>query len=220
MMIKLENISKIYNIAGSPFYALNKVSLEINAGEMIAIQGRSGAGKSTMLHILGCLDTFDEGRYFLNGIDIAKQTPSKLAKIRNETIGFVLQDFSLINHQTALYNVKAPMLFNKTPFSQMKDRAQKALESTGVLNQADKKVTDMSGGQRQRVAIARAIVNNPSIILADEPTGNLDSATAEEIMDIFTSLNKEGKTVIIVTHDDIVASYCTRKIVLSDGKIV
>jgi len=219
-MIKLNNISKIYNIAGNPFYALNKINLEIKAGEMVAIQGRSGAGKSTMLHILGCLDTFEEGNYFLNGIDIAKQTPSQLAKIRNETIGFVLQDFSLINHQTALYNVKAPLLFNKTPFSQMKDKALKALESTGVIDQANKKVTNMSGGQRQRVAIARAIVNNPSIILADEPTGNLDSTTAAEIMNIFTSLNKDGKTVIIVTHDDIVASYCARKIALSDGEII
>lgn len=219
-MIELNKVSKIYNIAGNLFYALNKVNLEIKSGEMIAIRGRSGAGKSTMLHILGCLDTFEEGSYFLNGIDIAKQTPSKLAKIRNENIGFVLQDFSLINHQTALYNVKAPLLFNNTPFSQMKDKALKALESTGVISQANKKITDMSGGQRQRVAIARAIVNNPSIILADEPTGNLDSTTAAEIMNIFTSLNKEGKTVIIVTHDDIVASYCTRKIILSDGKIV
>lgn len=219
-MIELNKVSKIYNIAGNLFYALNNVNLEIRSGEMIAIQGRSGAGKSTMLHILGCLDTFEEGSYFLNGIDIAKQTPSKLAKIRNENIGFVLQDFSLINHQTALYNVKAPLLFNNTPFSQMKDKALKALESTGVISQANKKVTDMSGGQRQRVAIARAIVNNPSIILADEPTGNLDSTTAAEIMNIFTSLNKDGKTVIIVTHDDIVASYCTRKIILSDGKIV
>lgn len=219
-MIELNKVSKIYNIAGNLFYALNKINLEIKAGEMIAIQGRSGAGKSTMLHILGCLDTFEEGSYFLNGIDIAKQTPSRLAKIRNEHIGFVLQDFSLINHQTALYNVKAPLLFNNTPFSQMKDKALKALESTGVISQANKKVTDMSGGQRQRVAIARAIVNNPSIILADEPTGNLDSTTAAEIMNIFTSLNKEGKTVVIVTHDDIVASYCTRKIILSDGKIV
>lgn len=219
-MIELNKVSKIYNIAGNLFYALNKVNLDIKSGEMIAIQGRSGAGKSTMLHILGCLDTFEEGSYFLNGIDIAKQTPSRLAKIRNKHIGFVLQDFSLINHQTALYNVKAPLLFNNTPFSQMKDKALKALESTGVISQANKKVTDMSGGQRQRVAIARAIVNNPSIILADEPTGNLDSTTAAEIMNIFTSLNKEGKTVIIVTHDDIVASYCTRKIILSDGKIV
>lgn len=219
-MIELNKVSKIYNIAGNLFYALNNVNLEIRSGEMIAIQGRSGAGKSTMLHILGCLDTFEEDSYFLNGIDIAKQTPSKLAKIRNENIGFVLQDFSLINHQTALYNVKAPLLFNNTPFSQMKDKALKALESTGVISQANKKVTDMSGGQRQRVAIARAIVNNPSIILADEPTGNLDSTTAAEIMNIFTSLNKDGKTVIIVTHDDIVASYCTRKIILSDGKIV
>ena len=150
-MIKLKKISKIYNIAGNSFYALNKVNLEIKAGEMIAIQGRSGAGKSTMLHILGCLDTFEEGSYFLNGIDVAKQTPSKLAKIRNENIGFVLQDFSLINHQTALYNVKAPLLFNKTPFSQMKDLALRALESTGVISQANKKVTNMSGGQRQRV---------------------------------------------------------------------
>lgn len=220
MMIKINNVSKIYRISNKPFYALNRVSLEIEAGEMVAIQGRSGAGKSTLLHIIGCLDTFNEGQYYLNGTDVGAQTASGLAKIRNSQIGFVLQDFSLINHKTALYNVKAPMLFNDTPFFSMKAKALKALEDTGIANQTYKKVINMSGGQRQRVAIARAIVNESPVILADEPTGNLDSSTSADIMEIFTKLNKQGKTVIIVTHDDIIASYCSRKIVLADGKIM
>lgn len=220
MMIEIRNISKTYRIAGNPFYALNDVSLKIEQGDMIAIQGRSGAGKSTLLHVLGCLDTFDSGSYLLDGIDIGKQSPSELARIRNAKIGFVLQDFSLINHKTALYNVEAPMFFNDTPFFTMKDRARTALARTGVADQADKKAVDMSGGQRQRVAIARAIVNNPPIILADEPTGNLDSSTAAGIMDIFRQLNETGITIVIVTHDDVVASYCKRKVLLADGRIV
>lgn len=219
-MITINQISKIYKTDNEPFYALNKVSLNVKNGEMIAIQGRSGAGKSTLLHILGCLDTFDEGRYELAGQDIGGKTASELAKIRNEKIGFVLQDFSLINHQTALYNVKAPMLFNKTPFRDIKDRALNALECVGVANQAGKKVENMSGGQRQRVAIARALVNDPPLILADEPTGNLDSNTSKEIMGIFKELNDRGKTVIIVTHDDSVAECCSRKIIISDGRII
>lgn len=218
-MISIKNISKIYGKDTQPFYALRDVSLEIKEGEMVAIQGRSGAGKSTLLHIIGCLDTFDRGEYNLGGIDIGSKSPSALAKIRNTMIGFVMQDFSLINHRTALYNVEAPMLFGSTPFFSMKEKALKALSDTGVLDQAKKKVVYMSGGQRQRIAIARAIVNDSPMILADEPTGNLDSSTAKEIMEIFKRLNKEGKTIIIVTHDDAVASYCDRKIVLSDGRI-
>lgn len=218
-MIKLKSISKIYKIGGEPFYALNRVDLDISEGEMVAIQGRSGAGKSTLLHILGCLDTFDEGIYELAGESIGEKSISELARIRNEKIGFVLQDFSLINHQTALYNVKAPMLFNKTPFRELKSRALAALDLVGVADQAYKKVENMSGGQRQRVAIARAMVNDPPIILADEPTGNLDSNTAKEIMSIIDTLHKKGKTIIIVTHDDYIARCCSRKIIISDGRI-
>ena len=219
-MINLKGVSKIYRINDISFHALDHIDLEINDGEMIAIQGRSGAGKSTLLHILGCLDTFDTGTYTLNGINIGSQTASKLAHIRNSTIGFVLQDFSLINHKTALYNVKAPMFFNKTPFFDMKKKAMEALYDMGIPEQADKDVLKMSGGQRQRVAIARAIVNDTPVILADEPTGNLDSTTADEIMQIFVNLHKQGKTIIIVTHDDHVASFCDRIVRISDGKII
>ena len=219
-MIQLNDISKIYNINGEPFYALNKVSLHIEKGEMVAVRGRSGAGKSTLLHIMGCLDTYDHGSYVIDSMNTAHASSSDLAHIRNEKIGFVLQDFSLINHRTALYNVKAPMLFNKTPFREMNGKAIKALTDLGIAEQAGKKVENMSGGQRQRVAIARAMVNNPPIILADEPTGNLDSTTAAEIMDIFKKLNSRGKTVVVVTHDEAVASYCSRQIVLSDGRLV
>lgn len=219
-MIKLDNVSKIYKIANKPFYALNGVSLEIGTGEMAAIQGRSGAGKSTLLNIIGCLDTFDAGTYILDDIDIGSRSSAQLAAIRNAKIGFVMQDFSLINHKTALYNVKAPMLFNKTPFFKMNSKAMDALKDVGVGSQAKKDVLNMSGGQRQRVAIARAIVNGTPIILADEPTGNLDSSTADGIMEIFRKLHKEGKTVIIVTHDERVASYCDRRINISDGIIV
>lgn len=219
-MIRLSKLSKIYKINGEPFYALNKIDLEIQKGELIAVQGRSGAGKSTLLHILGCLDTYNEGAYFLDGKDMSQNNPNQLAHLRNQFFGFVLQDFSLINHKTALYNVMAPMFFNKTPFFDMKKKALKALDDMGLSSQAKKDVLKMSGGQRQRVAIARAIVNNPSIILADEPTGNLDSSTADDIMKIFKNLNEEGKTIIIVTHDDRVASFCNRIIRISDGRIL
>ena len=219
-MIRLNKLSKIYRINSEPFYALNKIDFEIEEGDFIAIQGRSGAGKSTLLHILGCLDTYNEGSYFLDGKDMSEMTPSQLAHLRNQYFGFVLQDFSLINHKTALYNVMAPMLFNKTPFFDMKKKALKALEDMGISSQAKKDVLKMSGGQRQRVAIARAIVSNPAIILADEPTGNLDTTTADDIMKIFIKLNNEGKTVIIVTHDDRVASFCNRIIKISDGRIL
>lgn len=219
-MIQMEHISKIYQVGDAPFYALRDVSLHIGAGEMVAVRGRSGAGKSTLLHIIGGLDTPDEGRYMLNGLNVGEATDAGLARIRNEQIGFVLQDFSLIDHRSTLYNVTVPMLFGKTPFSQMKTKALDALKAVGVSDQAHKAVSDMSGGQRQRVAIARALVNDPPLILADEPTGNLDSETTEEIMKLFVSLHERGKTVVIVTHDEHVASFCDRSITISDGKII
>ena len=218
-MIQLNDISKIYNINGEPFYALNKVSLQIEKGEMVAVRGRSGAGKSTLLHIMGCLDTYDHGSYVIDSMNTAHASSSDLAHIRNEKIGFVLQDFSLINHRTALYNVKAPMLFNKTPFREMNGNAIKALTDLGIAEQAGKRMENMSGGQRQRVAIARAMVNDPPIILADEPTGNLDSVTAAEIMDIFKELNKRGKTVVIVTHDEALADRADRAYRMIDGEM-
>ena len=174
---------------------------------------------STLLHILGCLDNCTSGEYYFKGKNISEASSKVWAKIRNEDIGFVLQDFSLINHQTALYNVMSPMFFNKTPFKEMKHRAMKVLEQMGIADQAQKKIINMSGGQKQRVAIARAIVTDPSLILADEPTGSLDSSTEQEIMGIFDSLNRQGKTIVIVTHDNSVASHCKRIITMSDGKI-
>ncbi len=219
-MIEIKNISKNYQVGGKPFYALDRVSLSVKGGEMIAIMGKSGAGKSTLLHILGCLERFEEGVYNLNGENVTNLSPKQLAKIRNAQIGFVLQDYSLINHKTALYNVISPMLFNKTPYKQMKPKALEALRTVGIVDQAEKDVVNMSGGQRQRVAIARAIVNSAPLILADEPTGNLDSTTTDEIMKLFCELHKQGKTIVIVTHDDHVASYCDRIITISDGKIL
>lgn len=219
-MIEIKDISKVYQVGGKPFCALDRVSLSVKGGEMIAIMGKSGAGKSTLLHILGCLERFEEGVYNLNGENVTNLSPKQLAKIRNAQIGFVLQDYSLINHKTALYNVISPMLFNKTPYKQMKPKALDALKTVGIADQAQKDVVNMSGGQRQRVAIARAIVNNAPLILADEPTGNLDSTTTDEIMKLFCELHKQGKTIVIVTHDDHVASYCDRIITISDGKIL
>lgn len=220
-MLKCKDISKIYRVNDQFFYALHSVNLEVEAGEMIAIRGRSGAGKSTLLHILGCLDTYDRGEYWVGGISTKGMSEKQLAYIRNTQIGFVLQDFSLINHKTALYNVTAPLFFNHSiPYAEMKKKAMQALAQLHMESQAKKDVVNMSGGQRQRVAIARAIVNDTPIILADEPTGNLDSNTALEIMDIFRQLNEQGKTIIIVTHDDTIASYCKRNIVISDGNIL
>ena len=186
-MLEIKDLSKIYFVgekSNIPFGALNNIFLTINDGESIAIMGKSGAGKSTLLHILGCLDDFQYGEYLIDGRSVKGTADRMLAKLRNEKFGFVMQDFSLISHRTALYNVEAPMFFGNVPFFEMKKRALKALSLAGVENQARKEIVNMSGGQRQRVAIARAIVNNPDVILADEPTGNLDRATTSEIMEL------------------------------------
>lgn len=182
--------------------------------------GRSGAGKSTLLQIIGCLDLFDKGEYILDNYRIQEMHDSQLARIRNDKIGFVFQDFSLLNQQSVLFNVMLPMYFNKTPYKQMKERALHSLEIVGLLDHTKKKAHQLSGGQRQRVAIARAIVNSPSIILADEPTGALDSETSKHIMDLFQRLNEIGLTIIVVTHDQAVADYCSRIITINDGKII
>lgn len=220
-MIKIENLTKTYNYKKSnAFTALTDVSLTINDGEMVAIIGKSGAGKSTLLHIIGCIDTFESGTYQIDDIDVHKLSDKKLAKIRNEKVGIVMQDFALVEEYTVIENVKIPLYFGKKQKGKLKDLALDALEKTGIKELANKPVNKLSGGQKQRVAIARAIVNSPSFILADEPTGALDTKTSAEIMDLFKSLNFEGKTVIIITHDMGVADACKRKIEISDGKIV
>ena len=220
-MLKIENLTKTYNYKKSnAFTALKDVSLEVEDGEMLAIIGKSGAGKSTLLHIIGCIDKFEKGSYIIDGTDEHSLSDNKLAKIRNEKVGIVMQDFALIDEYSVIENVMIPLNFSKKKLGKPKELAMKALERVGLANLAKKPVSKLSGGQKQRVAIARAIVNDPSFILADEPTGALDTKTSSEIMELFTELNKSGKTVIIITHDLTVADKCKRKVEISDGRII
>lgn len=220
-MLKIENLTKTYNYKKSnAFTALKDVSLEVEDGEMLAIIGKSGAGKSTLLHIIGCIDKFEKGSYTIDGTDVHSLSDNKLAKIRNEKVGIVMQDFALIDEYSVIENVMIPLNFSKKKLGKPKELAMKALEKVGIADLAKKPVSKLSGGQKQRVAIARAIVNDPSFILADEPTGALDTKTSSEIMELFTELNKSGKTVIIITHDLTVADKCKRKVEISDGRII
>ena len=222
-MIEIKNLYKTYNY-GKPnaFEALKDVSLTINDGEMVAIIGKSGAGKSTLMHILGCIDDFEKGQYIFNGKDISKVNEKKSAAIRNSEIGIVLQEFALMELYTVVENVIMPLFF--TPKSgrrsEKEKRALEILKRLEMDEYAHKKVNKLSGGQKQRVAIARAMINNPSVLLADEPTGALDVKTTDEIMKVFRNLNKNGTTVIIITHDMEVAGMCDRIIEISDGKII
>ncbi len=222
-MIEIKNLYKTYNY-GKPnaFEALKDVSLTINDGEMVAIIGKSGAGKSTLMHILGCIDDFEKGQYIFNGKDISKVNEKKSAAIRNSEIGIVLQEFALMEQYTVLENVIMPLFF--TPKSgrrsEKEKRALEILKRLEMDEYAHKKVNKLSGGQKQRVAIARAMINNPSVLLADEPTGALDVKTTDEIMKVFRNLNKNGTTVIIITHDMEVAGMCDRIIEIRDGKII
>lgn len=220
-MVKLNNIVKIYNSKkANEFKALHGVSAEIRDGELIAIIGKSGAGKSTLLHILACIDNYQEGEYYIDDVLVKDLSESQYAKIRNEKIGMVMQDFALVEDFTALENVMIPLNFSKKKVSDKKEKALAALKSVGFEELAKKLCSKLSGGQKQRVAIARAIVNEPSMILADEPTGALDTKTSAEIMELFKSLNKQGRTVVIVTHDPKIAEQCGRVIEISDGNIV
>lgn len=220
-MVEIKNLTKTYNFKKSnAFTALTDVSLTVEDGEMLAIIGKSGAGKSTLLHIIGCIDTFEKGEYTIDGVDVHKLSDKKLANIRNEKVGIVMQDFALVEEYSVIENVKIPLYFAKYRKGSANAAALDALEKVGMRELAKKPVNKLSGGQKQRVAIARAIVNDPSFILADEPTGALDTKTSAEIMELFKSLNDEGKTVIIITHDPTVAESCKRKIEISDGKIV
>lgn len=220
-MIKLNNIVKIYNPKkANEFEALHGVSCEIADGEMIAIIGKSGAGKSTLLHILACIDNYQSGEYIIDDTLVKDLSERKYARIRNEKIGMVMQDFALVEDFTALENVLIPLNFSKKKVKGKKEKALAALKAVGMEEYAKKPCNKLSGGQKQRVAIARAIVNEPSMILADEPTGALDTKTSAEVMALFKSLNEQDRTVIIVTHDPKVAEKCDRIIEISDGMIV
>lgn len=220
-MIKLTNIKKIYNKGKvNEFEALHDISLTINNGEMVAITGKSGAGKSTLLHILSCIDSYEDGKYIIDDTLVKKLSEKKLADIRNSKIGMVMQDFALVDDFSCIENVMLPLDFASKKKPNKREIAMNALKSVGMDSMAKKPVNKLSGGQKQRVAIARAIVNEPSIILADEPTGALDTKTASEIMSVFHELNKKGHTIIIVTHDLEVAKQCGRIIEISDGRII
>ena len=220
-MIRLEHITKIYNMQDSnACRALNDVSLCIEDGEMVAIIGKSGAGKSTLLNILACIDTYEEGEYYLDEELIRAMPGTKMAQVRNEKIGLVMQDYALVEEYSVLDNVMLPLDFSKQTIRNKKEKALTALESVAMKEYASKRAAKLSGGQKQRVAIARAIVNEPKLILADEPTGALDSSTAGEIMDLFHELHELGQTIVIVTHDMDIAKQCDRIIELADGCIV
>jgi len=216
-MIELENVTKIYRMGEVDVYALNGVSLSIKQGEMLSIIGASGSGKSTLLNLLGCLDRPTSGRYLLDGADVSRLNDNKLAELRNKKFGFVFQDFNLLSRATALANVELPLVYSGG--GSKRPKAMEALERVGLAKRAKHKPTELSGGEQQRVAIARALVNNPSLILADEPTGNLDSASTKEIIAIFQQLHRDGITVAIVTHEPDIAQQTQRVIRLRDGKV-
>lgn len=222
-MIEIDNICKIYNKGKvNEFTALKGVSLRISEGEMVAVIGKSGAGKSTLMHIIGCIDDFEQGKYYLNGQDVSKLNEKKRAIIRNRDIGIVLQDFALMENYTVIENVLMPLFFSKDAGNRRvrEEKAKDILSQLEMDEIMDKKVNKLSGGQKQRVAIARAMINNPKVLLADEPTGALDVKTSLEIMNVFKQLNANGTTVIIITHDMEVANECNRVIEICDGNIV
>lgn len=218
-MIDLKNIYKIYKMGENEVYALNDVSLHIDDKEFVSIIGPSGSGKSTLMNMLGCLDVPTKGTYTLDGYDVGSKTDDELAVIRNEKIGFVFQGFNLLPKLTALENVELPLIYQGVPAKKRRERAKEALESVGLGERIDHKPTELSGGQQQRVAIARALVTNPPIILGDEPTGNLDSKSGKEVMDIFKELHRKGNTIILITHDNDVAAQAERIIRIQDGKV-
>ena len=219
MLIELSDISKQFVMGDQVIRALDHIDLNINANEYIAFIGSSGSGKSTMMNILGCLDKPTSGQYILNQRDVSKLNENELAEIRNKEIGFIFQSFNLLTKATALQNVMQPLVYSGTKHAERKLRAVNALQRVGLADRSDHLPNQLSGGQRQRVAIARALVTRPSILLADEPTGNLDSQTTRDIMNLFDELHREGQTIIMVTHEPEIAAHCHRVVRLKDGKI-
>ena len=218
-VIRLEDICRIYRVGSQEVRALDGVSLSVYKNEYVAIMGPSGSGKSTLMNILGCLDSPDSGRYILNGTDVSEMDDGEMADVRNREIGFVFQSFNLLPRYNALENVALPMVYAGVPAGERRVKAAQALRSVGLEDRMDHRPNELSGGQRQRVALARALINNPSIILADEPTGNLDTHTSVEIMRLFDEIYRGGNTVIVVTHEEDIAAYAHRVIRLRDGRV-
>ena len=219
-VISLTEIRRVFTMGDQQFEALKGISFSIAAGEFVAIMGASGSGKSTCMNILGCLDLPTSGAYLLDGLDVGSMNPDQLAHIRNKKLGFVFQGFNLLARTPAVENVELPLIYAGTSSKQRRSRALAALEQVGLAGKENNHPSQLSGGQQQRVAIARALVNDPAVILADEPTGNLDSATTEEIMGLFTTLNKQGITIIMVTHEADVAAHAGRRLTFRDGLII
>jgi len=219
IVIRTEGLTKVYEMGAEQVHALSGVDVDIRKGEYVAIMGPSGSGQSTLMNLIGCLDSPSAGRYWLAGRLVSDLDDDELAYIRNKEIGFVFQTFNLLPRATALHNVELPLIYNGTPAEERVERAKQALERVDLIPRMHHKPNELSGGQRQRVAIARALVNNPSIVLADEPTGNLDSKTGEEIMALFENLHRQGNTIILVTHEMDIAQHAHRVIFIRDGKI-
>jgi putative ABC transport system ATP-binding protein len=218
-MVVFENVSKIYDMGAVKVNALDGVDLTIDAGEFVAVLGPSGSGKSTLMNLIGCLDTPTSGKYTLDGEPVQNMKKNELAAIRNRKIGFVFQNFNLLSYASALENVELPLIYGKVSSTERRKRGWELLELVGLADRASHRPSELSGGQRQRVAIARALANNPEVILADEPTGNLDSKSGAEIVELFVRLHQQGKTLVVVTHDQKIADHCRRIITLLDGQI-
>jgi len=219
-MIEIHDLKKVYRTADVETSALSHINLEIKAGEFIAIMGPSGCGKSTLLNVLGMLDSPDSGRYAFNGEDVAGYAESRLADIRKQNIGFIFQSFNLVDELSVADNVMLPLLYQKVPVKERQERVQAVLERVGIAHRADHRPQQLSGGQQQRVAVARAVITNPKLILADEPTGNLDTVNGEEVLELLNQLNGDGTTIIMVTHDQSHAEHASRVVQMLDGRVL